>query len=178
MTCIVGLASGGDVWIGGDSISTNGHDVDLGLHPKVFRNGPFLIGFAGSWRMGQLLQYTFSPPQHHPDTDAFAYMVTSFMGAVRQCFADAGFVWNDEGNRDRRFMIGYKGRLFIAQSDCAVLEWTSGAGSLGSASEYAMGAVYATQGQDSRARILTALRCAEDLTSGVRGPFTIEVLEG
>ena len=57
MTCIVGLVDDGKVYMGGDAASVDGYIVRTSALSKVFRNGPFLIGYSTSWRMGQILQY-------------------------------------------------------------------------------------------------------------------------
>lgn len=57
MTCIIGLENKGKVYMGADSASSNGYSINVSGNPKLFRSGPFLIGFTSSWRMGQLLQH-------------------------------------------------------------------------------------------------------------------------
>ena len=58
MTCIVGYKDGNDVWIGGDSLGSNEWGQQIATaQPKVFTNGPMLMGCCGSFRLAQLLQY-------------------------------------------------------------------------------------------------------------------------
>jgi hypothetical protein len=51
MTCIVGLVDGGRVWLGGDSAGVSGWDLTVRADRKVFRNGPYVMGFTTSFRM-------------------------------------------------------------------------------------------------------------------------------
>lgn len=57
MTCIVGLVDGDRVILGGDSAGIAGWHLQLRADEKVFRNGPYAIGFTTSFRMGQILRY-------------------------------------------------------------------------------------------------------------------------
>lgn len=86
MTVIVGLVNKGDVYIGGDSAGVAGLDITIRADEKVFTNGPFLMGFTTSFRMGQLLRYKFDPPKQTVNTDDMKYMVTDFIDATRKCF--------------------------------------------------------------------------------------------
>ena len=95
MTCIVGIAEGGTVWIGGDSagVETGSLGLVARSDKKVFRNGNFVMGFTSSFRMGQLLAYKLSPPKRHADDDVMAYMVNDFIDAVRDAVQNSvGFV--------------------------------------------------------------------------------------
>ena len=56
MTCIAGLIEDGNIWIGGDSAAVTHYRMMKRADTKVFINGPFLIGFTSSYRMGQILQ--------------------------------------------------------------------------------------------------------------------------
>ena len=57
MTVIVAVRDGGKVLLGADSATGGGYDCTASVEPKLFRNGVFLFGITGSWRLGQLLRY-------------------------------------------------------------------------------------------------------------------------
>ncbi len=65
MTVIVGLIDEGRVHIGGDSVGISRCRLTVRKNPKVFRNGPYALGFSGSFRMGQLLHHAFKAPTGH-----------------------------------------------------------------------------------------------------------------
>src|SRR5690606_9234922 len=91
MTCIAGLRTNdGRVYIGGDSAGVAGLSLQVRADQKVFVNGGFLFGFTSSFRMGQVLRHSFTPPNRHPDKDVMAFMVTEFVDAVRNAFKSAG----------------------------------------------------------------------------------------
>ncbi len=68
MTCIVGLVHEGVVYMGGDSAATSSAYLNQTIlaTEKVFRNGEFLIGAAGSERASLLLRHSLSPPRNVP----------------------------------------------------------------------------------------------------------------
>ncbi|HEY7357571.1 MAG TPA: hypothetical protein VH590_13930 [Ktedonobacterales bacterium] len=179
MTCIVGLVDEGKVYIGGDSAGVNGGwDLIVRADPKVFRNGPFVMGFTTSFRMGQLLHYAFVPPPHPPGLDLYHYMSIEFINAVRDCLKNGGWA-KKEGEKETGgvFLVGYQGHLFHIDSDYQVGEALDGYMSVGSGDEVARGALYATHKLPPLVRIRLALEAAERWNAGVRGPFVIEVLE-
>lgn len=179
MTCIVGLVDEGKVYIGGDSAGVNGNwDLIVRADPKVFRTGPFLMGFTSSFRMGQLLHYAFVPPPHPPELDLYRYMTVDFINAVRDCLKSGGWA-KKEGEKEVGgiFLVGYRGHLFHVESDYQVGEALDGYMAVGSGDEVARGALYATQKLPPMVRLRLALEAAERWNAGVRGPFVIEVLE-
>lgn len=174
MTCIVGLVDKGRVWLGGDSAGVSGLDLMVRSDPKVFRNGAFLFGFTSSFRMGNLLQHSLTPPRHHPDDDVFKFMVTDFVNAVRACLGTGGFARKDNNVEwGGTFLVGFAGRLFTIYDDFQVGENLTGFGACGCGESFALGALYASNGKDPRGRVKLALEAAAEFSAGVRGPFTI-----
>jgi hypothetical protein len=173
MTAVAGIAQGGRVWIGADSAGTGGYAQTIRADGKVFRNGPFVMGFTSSFRMGQLLRHSFSPPRRHPDDPLEKYMVGPFIDAVRDCFKDGGFAEEDrKAEVGGTFLVGVSGRLFRIESDYQVGEAVSGFDAVGSGHDLARGSLFTSDGKP-KARILTALEAAAAMNAGVRGPFII-----
>jgi hypothetical protein len=178
VTCIAGLIHDGKVYMGGDSAGVAGYGLTVRSDVKVFKNGPFLMGFTTSFRMGDLLRYSFNPPKHHPDVEIRRYMVVDFVNAVRQCLKDGGYASNDKGEESGgTFLVGYKGRLFKIDGDYQVGESLDGYDAVGCGYQIASGSLFSTHNLDPRKRIEIALEAAERHSAGVRGPFHLEVLE-
>lgn len=175
MTCIVGLVAEGKVLIGGDSAGVDErYALTVRADRKVFRNGPFLMGFTSSFRMGQLLAHAFRPPQRYPDQDLHAFMVTAFVDEVRRCLKDGGFARKEnEVESAGAFLVGYEGRLFHVDGDYQVGENAAGFAACGCGDLIAMGSLFSTKGRPSEERILQALAAAEAFSAGVRAPFHI-----
>jgi hypothetical protein len=176
MTCIAGIAQGGKVYIGGDSAGVAGtSQLDVRADRKVFLSGDFVMGFTTSFRMGQLIQYAFTPPKRHPDKDVMAYMVTEFVDGLRACLKNGGFASrNSETEAGGTFLVGYCGRLFNIQDDYQVGESAIGYHAVGCGDAYAKGVLFATPDQLPEDRIRLALHAAEAHAGGVRGPFHIQ----
>lgn len=174
MTCIVGLAEEGKVYIGGDSAGVAGYDLTIRADSKVFTNGEFLMGFTSSFRMGQLLRYSFSPPPFIEKEDLDKYMVTRFVDALRTCLQAGGYEINKSGRVEGgTFLVGVRGRLYVIEGDYQVGIPADNFAAVGCGDQIAHGALYASQGQDPEKRLEIALRAAEHFSGGVRAPFKI-----
>jgi hypothetical protein len=179
MTCIVGLIDEGTVYIGGDSAGVAGFDLSIRADEKVFVNGPFVMGFTTSFRMGQLLRYKFQPPDHPYEKDGLLmdtrkYMSTIFIDAVRKCLKDGGYATKiNEEESGGTFLVGYKGKLFMVDSDYQVGETLDNYNSVGCGNSIALGCLYVTKDRLPEERIQLALEAAERYNAGVRGPFVV-----
>lgn len=177
MTCIVGLVEKGKVYIGGDSAGVSGYALQIRADRKVFRNGDFIMGFTSSFRMGQLLAHSLKPPRRHATDDVYAYMVTDFVNAVRECLKAGGYAEkHNEAERAGTFLVGYAGRLFSVHGDYQVGETVHGFDACGCGEQIALGALAVSHNQKPERRIRDALNAAEQFSAGVRAPFHIESL--
>jgi hypothetical protein len=178
MTCIVGLVDGDSVWIGGDSAGVAGLYLDVRADQKVFRNGPMLFGFTTSFRMGQLLRYALTIPDHDPRVGVEKFMVTTFVDAVRECLKTHGWASKEnEHERGGTFLVAYRGQLFMVAGDYQVGLSSKGFDAVGCGAQVAKGALSVPSLLSSEERIVAALRAAEQFSAGVRGPFTVMCLK-
>lgn len=176
MTCIAAIAHEGKVWVGGDSAGLSGWALTIRADEKVFCNAQFVMGFTSSFRMGQLLRYSFEPPEKDPTSDLDRYMATSFVDAVRQCLKNGGYAQKkDEAEKGGTFIVGVGGALYVIEDDYQVSKTANGYAAVGCGDQIALGCLYATKDwTDQGKRLLTALEAAEAHSGGVRGPFTIK----
>jgi hypothetical protein len=172
MTCIVGIARNGRVYLGGDSAGVGGLDLTIRADEKVFKNGECVFGFTSSFRMGQLLRYAFTPPPKPEDASDFQYMCTTFINAVRDCLKDGGFATKqNEAEHGGNFLVGYRGQLYEIESDYQVGIAADGFAAVGCGYQIARGSLFSTMGQDPMIRLTTALNAAERFSAGVRAPY-------
>lgn len=178
MTCIVGVEHGGRVWIGGDSRGSAGYAITSRSDAKVFHNGPYVLGFTTSYRMGQLLRWKFEPPEPgfvKKFADLERFMCTDFIDAVRTCMTEGGYMRKkEEVEVGGAFLVGIGGFLFEVDSDFQVGHTFDGYLAVGSGAAVALGSLHTTQGRNPKYRINTALTAAEHHNSGVAGPFVVE----
>lgn len=180
MTAIAGLVHGKRVYIGGDSAGVAGWSLTVRADSKVFVNGPYAMGFTSSFRMGQLLRYSFKAPA--PKGELSKFMATKFVDAVRETLKSGGWLKKD-ADRDEggTFLVGVSGRLFMIADDFQVGEAVDGFAAVGCGHELALGALHATADLElpPKKRLRLALQAAERYSAGVRGPFTtLEVPRG
>jgi hypothetical protein len=176
MTCIVAVRSKTGVIIGGDSAGVAGYRLNVRSDPKVFRCGPFAMGFTSSFRMGQILAHGFEPPKPPKKGDAlYRYMVNDFVEALRTALKAKGFaVVNNGQETGGTFLVGIRRRIFQIESDYQVGENAYGFDAVGCGAEIAMGALYTDRygiRHNPQWYAKRALMAAEALNAGVRGPF-------
>ncbi len=179
MTCIVGLVDRKTVYIGADSSSVAGWTSRVTRLPKVFRRGPFLIGYTTSFRMGQLLEHSLEVPPQGNERDDMRFMVTVFVEHVRALLKERG-VSKVEQNAESggQFLVGYRARLYSVQTDYQVNEMSDGFDAVGSGAEYALGALAAMRGTRPIPRLKRALSISSHFNMGVSPPFFIKSLRG
>ena len=176
MTCIVGIAMNGHVIMGGDSAGISGLDLTVRSDEKVFRRGPFLMGFTSSFRMGQLLRYKLEVPEHPKGMADLEYMTILFVDSVRECLESGGWKKKkDEREEGGTFLVGYNGQVYEVHDDFQLAWPVNGYSACGCGAQVALGAIYGIQfaGYGPRAMVQVALEAAEEFNAGVRGPFVI-----
>ena len=132
------------------------------------------MGFAGSFRMGQLLRYKCEIPESTEGQSIEKYMATMFIDTIRTCFEKGGFSQKVNGKEEGgTFLVGYKSRLFTVYGDFQVAESLDKYDAIGAGSELALGSLYSTEGRDPKERIKRALEAAEKFNAAVRRPFHI-----
>ncbi len=174
MTCILGYAQDGKVYVGGDSAGVSGWNMTVQKQPKVFVRGDIAMGYTSSFRMGQLLQYKLVIPEHSESKSDIEYLCTDFIDAVIACFKDHGFnSTNKEQIEGGQFIVGYRGTVYFVDSEYQVLEAADPFQGCGCGASIAEGAIAALPNGDPIEKVRKALEITERLNAGVRGPFTI-----
>ena len=171
MSCIIGLINKNKVYLGADSYATT---VDGERRPiianKLFRNGKYLIGFAGSVRGGRILSdSSLKLPSNIwrlPDT-------------IQEIFTEKGCITQDETCgvlQPCNFLIAYKAKLYEILSDFQISEICGNFTAVGSGASYAMGALHVLEKTSTKPeqKITRALEAASFFTTTVGPPFFIE----
>jgi len=185
MTCIVALINENKVFLGGDAAAS---DDKSGLifqrtDPKVFKVGQFGIGFVDSFRMGQILQYSWTPPIYKPTSgyrNLDKFLRTRFVESVKEAFKENGYGNQNPGTEDGDeggiFIITVQGagRIFTMDSDFHIGEADVQYMAEGAGQELALGSLYSiAQIKTPRKRVRMALEAATKFNMSVRPPFTI-----
>jgi len=179
MTCIVAYKDKGRVYLGCDSISSNGFTKSIMREPKVFKKGKMLIGYTTSFRMGQIIQHDLNVPKHSKGVSIERYIVTRFIPALRKCLGEGGYNKKEnERESGGTFIVIYKNRIFKIQDEYSVLETTEQFDACGSG-EYAALAALKTMAEitnldlNGKQKVEKALEVTESQVVTVSGPFTI-----
>lgn len=177
MTCIVAIKNNdGKIYMGGDSAGVAGHNIHPRSDEKVFINGPMLFGFTDSFRMGQILRFSFDIPPHPEGKEDLEYLCTDFVESIYGVFEYKGY-GKIEANRKKggQFMIGYKGEIYIVYSDYQVGLHGRNYDAIGSGAEVALGALYTMNNMTflPENKVKYALDAAANHISSVRAPYTI-----
>lgn len=172
MTCVVGVQGDGFAVIGADSAGVIGWTVERRADEKVFRRGAFLFGIAGSFRMGNVLRWSFDAPDQG-DVGDEQYIHTAWLDALREAMKARGYAKqenNVESLGGGSFLVAYHGRLYEVDCDYQIGRTLDGYHAVGSGAAVALGALAVMRGHPRR-RVLAALEAAEKHNIGVRGPF-------
>lgn len=182
MTCIVGIAHEGRVYIGADSAAVDGWKIQQTAWSKIVRRPPFLFAVTGSFRSLQLLKHFLEVRAQEPNEDDEHYLVTGLSEAIRICFKEHGLS-NAESNAEKQenfaALFGFHGGLYTIEGaeSFQIVHLTCPYDANGSGQWFALGSLHSTEGLPPQIRIEKALSAAAHFNIAVCGPFEIEVLE-
>ena len=180
--------------MGGDAAAVNEyHAVEIYSQSKVFerysdnRKIKWLFGFAGSFRVGQVIKYKLLLPSllKHPKKDIEEILVCSFVDTIRKCLKKAGALKENDGvdsmASDASILIGVTGQLIILDQEFQVIPLEKPYASIGIGGDYAMGSLcsinqYAANIDPVR-RLVLALDASHTHNAGIQKPFTIITTE-
>ena len=171
--------------MGGDSAAS---DEKSGLiiqttDAKVFKSGQYGIGYVDSFRMGQILQYNWTPPVYKP-TAGFKnldkFMRTKFVESVKASYLEHGYGKfggaTDDGDEGGIILIAVQGtgRIFTMDVDYHISQADVEYMAEGSGQQVALGSLFSTGAvKTPRKRVRMALEASAKFIMTVRGPFTI-----
>ena len=180
MTCIVGLVHDGDVFIGGDSAGSNdAFDMMIRADEKVFKKDGMVFGFTSSFRMGQILRYSFIPPSQAVGQGDYEYLCGPWIDSLIDCLKEKGYASVANNNvTGGTFLVGFNGSLYRIDDDFQVGMRVDHYDSVGCGGRYAIGAMSMLIDDDisPEEKINKALAVAARFSAGVRGPFVVKKL--
>ena len=186
MTCIIGFVDkvNDRVWMGADSLGSNGYTKSINTQHKVFHHDVFknvVMGSTTTFRHIDLLKYS---ENLFPELDFYKqkeidhkYMVKTFIPNLINLF-QTNISSESETNRGANFLLGAKNQLFEIQNDYSVLVPDCGFAAVGCGEDVAMGSLITTtkyfgDNLTPKEHILYALRAASNYCCGVSEPFVI-----
>lgn len=177
MSCVIGYDSGnGILYLGGDSISIDGHDYTLRNDSKVFMKDGIAFGFVGSFRIGQIIKSVFKIPKQKDEQSDHDYLCSTFIDSLAKCLKSKGFDPGDKNELDdMEFLIGFNGKIYHIMCDFQVAMHKTDYMAIGAGRNYALGHLHATHQSDLSIedKIRLALECSASFSSAVKPPFEI-----
>ena len=171
MTCIAVVRHEDKVYMAGDrGASDDGTILSLDA-PKVWKIGPYLIGYAGSMD-GERIRYNFKPSVPNiKDIDKF--MQTRFIKELREFYNEFWVDTSKDG--DLGLIVCVRGQIYEHSSaDMSLSKYTLPYLAMGSGAEYAYGVLYATDKQkNARNRVVQAVNAAIKFNPSCMGPVDV-----
>lgn len=180
MTCIIALKENDCIYLAGDSAAVDdNYNINQIKHGKIFKNGDMYFGFAGSFRMGQLLQHVLKIPKHKSNKTDLQYMCSDFISALQKCFSKHGFDGEAESKRkqnDGDFIVIYNDNIYVVDDEFQILQFSYNYASIGIGESFANASLYTTNkigGIEPETRIHIAMESANAFCTGVIPPYNI-----
>ena len=156
MTTIIAVQGPSWAVVGFDSQVTEegGRSYTLGRgSAKVMKNGKYMLGAAGDVRAINILAYAFSPPSAGDLTGIRLdrFITSKFVPALRSCFEDHGYAakeTKEQATHGSTVLAIVNGSIYEIGEDYAWVRDTTGIYSFGTGGDFALGAMYARQGED------------------------------
>lgn len=169
MTCIVGIAQDDVVYMGGDRGASDGQSILPLTRPKIKICGDYIIGYAGSQGIGEMLHFIDLPPIGRNIEKTLRTLFTKSLKSALEEFGG----YSDTEDNSTDWIIGTKGRLFeISSEDWSVCEFEYTA--IGSGGSFALGSLHTTMNwKDPYRRIHVALDAATTLSPTCQTPIDI-----
>jgi ATP-dependent protease HslVU (ClpYQ) peptidase subunit len=189
MTTIIAIQGNDWAVVGFDSQVTEegGRQYTLGRgSAKVMKNGQYLLGAAGDVRAINILAYAFTPPKAMQLTGVRLdrFITSKFVPALRECFEEHGYVSRESREQAQHgsvVLVVVNGQIYEIDEDYAWVRDSTGVYAFGSGGEYALGAIYASTGDNiaglgivkTEKAVRDALMIAAKLDSSSGPPFHV-----
>lgn len=180
MTCIVGVAKEGTVWLGGDRAAVDGSlSRTIIGDPKVFMRGELGMGVCGSPKVMDALAHVIDVPVQRSGS-ARSFLVGTLVPALREGLKRLDCTSEEAGHGTcfrGAVLLAYRGEVYTMEMNFQLIRGSRGYASVGSGAELALGSLAETWRLDSpRRRVMAALKAASDGNAGVAPPFDVVVV--
>jgi len=180
MSCIVGIKRKGQIYFASDSLAANGHLGFTVNQKKIFKNGSYLIGYAGSIRRGQIIEFADLPeiPKSlKSEREVYEFLVTDFVPNLMEELDDKGF-GATEDESSGILIVAVNGHMFTIDDVFQVTSDVENFVAIGCGADFAYGAYHILSKSSEKARDIVK-KCVEASIYkcvAVGGPVNIEKL--
>jgi ATP-dependent protease HslVU (ClpYQ) peptidase subunit len=166
--------------MGCDSAISSETETQVLSNSKIIKKGEMLIGVTGSMRGLQLLEYSWIFPEQPKEMSDTEYIYSYITTSIKEVFFEHQYcvTLNAQENQEDQFLIGYKGKLYLLDTNYQIFELDSKYVSIGSGSSFSYGSLKTQEdigllGKDSEMNITRAINTAIEFSIGVKGPIRI-----
>lgn len=177
MTCIVGIKTKDNVYIGGDTFGSDGFTGSAYVRPKVFKKDGFVYGVCGSYRIMQLIEFNYITPVRNIGENTENFLYKKIPDNIRACLRNGGAITVKDNieTMDASFLFAYENRLFKFQADFSILEPVVNYAAIGSGCYHAEASLYSTEEiiLDPEERIKKTIICANNYVLSINDKINI-----
>ena len=171
MSVVVAIKEGNKVFLGADSQVTKGGTRTTLHNPnnykiwKVDGNDHALMGHVGNVRDAniiRLMSNVIDDYDEFNDRVNYRFVVKYLVPEIIKNLQDAHFIKTNDNaldGLDSSFLFAFKDKLFWINSDLAVIEVDDYI-AIGSGADQAIGSLLSTEGQNSKSRIVKAIKAS------------------
>lgn len=175
MTCIVGVADGKNVYMGADSMVSDGSLKAMFAEGKLWRLGEMIVGGCGDVRPEQILLHHLKMPAHPRTMPAAKYLVTRVVPAMKKLLDAHGALTKQGQIRGGgSMMVGYRGELYSIGCDLSVIVAADRYAAEGSGRDFALGSLHGSNALGPLDRLTRALEAAAHHELHVAPPFIFQ----
>lgn len=176
MTCVAAIVDNErKIHFGSDSLASDMHAKTVLTDAKIFHLGEMIVGFAGSFRSAQILQYQMPLPERAEGQSDMDFLVNSFVSLARVILYENGLAQPQIGHSviEGEFILGYRGKIYRMQSDFSIIHACDDFIAIGDGGESAAAVLHATKLLDLPPidRLEMALDATEYQIKSVQRPF-------
>ncbi len=174
MTCVVGLEHRGRVWLAADTSSNADENSDDDHTPKVFKRDEWVIGYAGSWRLGALVRFKVTLPKRATKANVERIVSCDLIDEIVKVLDGNGFSreLKDEGDAVNpwNLLVGIHGELWEIDQNLNATHSIRGYHAIGEGAPWAQGVVAALKSSKQPESLLKqAIKIAGLHCTGVSG---------
>jgi ATP-dependent protease HslVU (ClpYQ) peptidase subunit len=171
MTCIVALKADNGVYLIGDRAACSENTAIPIKHAKIFRSGPALIGFAGSFSVHQALLTKFSWPKDIDRSNLYLELCSKILPALKDIVES-----DDLECDDTDLIIGVYGEIIVVEAVSQIVIPDTDCESIG-VFQHASSIMGVAEGTSRERLVKTMTSIAKLYPSHVLPPFDIAFTE-
>lgn len=168
MTCVVGIEYNNKVFMGSDSCAFNEDGKMVIDSPKLTLKGDLLFGYAGSFRIANLISHSLTIPKRPKKMSDAQFLITKVIKKLKKICED------DKLENDNMLLLGYNSKLYCISHDFSLVRTLEEYDSIGVGCNIARGSLHTTRELKNvkiEDRLRLALKAASNHMHGVSEPF-------